>query len=204
MIGVLSLGFLAGYIFLIGLAARFGAHLARRSGHNPKLWGFIAGLLVYLPVFWDFIPTVALQCYYCATQGGFTQYKTLDEWKRENPDVLKTLVPDKGLMAIEQGNTRRYVLNQRFVWDITTRYRLLHIRERENRIVDIRTGEVLAKYVNFDTDIGSVETGIRDFRDYKFWLNIDSCGSCGGHDKSDFYRQENLFETLGEVKNGHK
>jgi hypothetical protein len=198
MIGVLYLGFLAGYIFLIVLAARFGAHLARRSGHNPKLWGFIAGLLVYLPVFWDFVPTVVLQCYYCATQGGFTQYKTLDEWKAENPGVWKTLTPSKrvnGLLtSIQVGDTERYFLNQRFVWDITTSYRLLHIREREERIEDIKTGEVLVRYVNFDTNVGSVETGLRNFRDYKFWLRIDSCES------SDQSQQIKFNGYLGSIK----
>ncbi|WP_156521223.1 hypothetical protein [Halothiobacillus diazotrophicus] len=200
MIGLLYLGFLAGYIFLIVLAARFGAHLARRSGHNPKLWGLIAGLLVYLPVFWDFVPTVVLQCYYCATQGGFTQYKTLDKWKRENPGVSETLVPSQSAATLLKPNIRRYMLNQRFVWDVTTSYRLLHIREREDRIIDIKTGELMAQYVNFDTDVGSVETGIRDFRDYKFWLNIGSCGSCGFRGERVFYRQKYLFQYQKEFE----
>ena len=198
MIGLLYLGFLVGYIVLIALAARFGAHLARVSGHSPKLWGFVAGLLVYLPVFWDFIPTVALQCYYCVTQGGFTQYKTLGEWKRENPGVWKTLTPSRrvnGLLTSTQlWDTERYVLNQRFVWDITTTYHLLHIRERKESIEDVKTGEVLAKYVNFDTDVGNVETGLRNFRDYKFWLRIDSCES------SDRSQQMKFNGYLGSIK----
>lgn len=200
MISLFSLGFLSGYIFLIVLAARFGAHLARRSGHNPKLWGFIAGLLVYLPVFWDFVPTVVLQCYYCATQGGFTQYKTLDEWKQENPGVSETLVPSKGTEFTEQGKTTKYVMNQRFTWEWTIVPHPFHIREEINQIVDTKTGFVMAKYVDFDTDIGSVETGIRDFRDYKFWLKIDSCGSCGGDGESNFYKQKYLFKHQKEFE----
>lgn len=201
MIGVLYLGFLAGYIFLIVLAARFGAHLARRSGHNPKLWGFIAGLLVYLPVFWDFVPTVVLQCYYCATQGGFTQYKTLDEWKKENPGVSETLVAGQSSAIFSKPNIRRYVLNQRFTWDITTTSTYpLNIRKRTDEIVDIKTGAVMAGYVNFDTDVGSVETGIRNTRDLRFWLAIPACGLCGGGDESKFYRHKYLFQYQKEFK----
>ena len=50
---------------------------------------------------------------------------------------------------------------------------------RDERIVDVETGEVLARYVDFDTDILGVERGTaaRGLRDYKFWLVTGSCES---------------------------
>ena len=200
MIGLFSLGFLAGYIFLIVLAARFGAHLARRTGHSPKLWGFIAGLLVYLPVFWDFIPTVALECYYCATQGGFTQYKTLDEWKQENPGVSETLVPSKGSVTLPQPNIYRQTLNHRFFREWTRTPRSLYISESTHRIVDSKTGEVMAKYVDFDTKIGDLTNGLNSQFGYKFWLNFSSCKDFGIDPEGDFYHYSSAFENQKEFE----
>ena len=46
----------------------------------------------------------------------------------------------------KEGNKERYVLNQRFHWEIYTTDHFLDIRKKDNRIIDIDTGEVLAQY----------------------------------------------------------
>jgi len=152
-------------------------------------------------VFWDLVPAFSLWGYECATRGGFTQYQTLDAWKRENPGVAATLVPRKGADSTRQGNRERYVLNQRFAWDIVrTRYPF-HIVERDERIVDVHTGKVLARYVDFGTDILGVSRGTaaRGISDYKIWLMRRSCETDGHKvNRVDFYKFKHLLQEQGE------
>ena len=65
---------------------------ARKHGRSVKRWGWGAALVMWLIPFWDWLPTVAAHQYYCATESGFWVYKTLDQWKKENPGVAETLV----------------------------------------------------------------------------------------------------------------
>ncbi len=61
---------------------------AKKNGKSAKRWGWGAALVMYLIPFWDWIPTVAVHQYYCAKDSGFWVYKTLDQWKAENPGVM--------------------------------------------------------------------------------------------------------------------
>ena len=175
MIGLLYFLFFGIYLWLSVKVVRFAARWAKTHGRSPRLWGFLAGLAMYSLIFWDLIPAFALWGYECATRAGFTQYKTLEQWKRENPGVAETLVPELKPPWQKQGNRQRVPLNQRFAWDTITTWHPFHIREREERIVDVKTGEVLARYVDFDTDIAALGSGTRNLRDYKFWLMRRSC-----------------------------
>ncbi len=87
-------------------------------------------------------------------------------------------MPNKESGSTSMDNRRRYILNQRFAWDIHTSKRLLGIREQDERIVDLETGEVLAQYIDFDSKLNQHEPqGIRDF---KFWMSVDSCETAEG------------------------
>ena len=48
--------------------------------------------------------------YECKNNAGFTQYKTLDQWKQENPGVWETLgsenLPDKYLVEVKKGQKK--------------------------------------------------------------------------------------------------
>jgi hypothetical protein len=74
-------------------------------------------LVMYHLVFWDWVPTVVAHQYYCATEAGFWVYKTVDEWKAENPGVMETLVASKGAPSARKGDmqnyTDTYFLNKR-------------------------------------------------------------------------------------------
>lgn len=83
----------------------------------------------------------------------------------ENPGVIETLNPLKNAPWIETGNRIRVALNQRFGWDRYTTSEFLEIRKRDERIIDIKTGEVLARYVDFDDGLNSCDT--QRFRDFK-------------------------------------
>ncbi len=68
-------------------------------------------------------------------------------------------------------------LNWRFAWERRPRRHWFHIVETEEQIVDLETGEVLARYVDFHTDILGVSRGnaAGGISDYKEWLIIGSC-----------------------------
>lgn len=177
MIGLIYLLFLGGYLLLSVVVVRIAASWAKDVGHSPKRWAWVAGIVMYLILFWDLIPTHGLHQYYCATEGGLTIYETLAQWKQENSGVAETLEPIRNPPWIKRGKTTHIPLSQRFALEITTRKHPFHIREREHTVVDIETGEVLARYADFDTDVLGVERGTeaRGIRDYKFWLAAGSC-----------------------------
>jgi hypothetical protein len=82
-----------GVYLLISIAiVRCAIRCARNSGGSTKRWGWGAALVMYLIPFWDFLPTLAVHQYYCAVEPGFWVYKTLDQWKQENPGVMEQLL----------------------------------------------------------------------------------------------------------------
>ncbi len=145
---------------------------AKKHGKSAKRWGWGAALGMYLLVFWDWIPTVAVHQYYCATEAGFWVYKTLDQWKAENPGVIETLVANKvSIQTIgdDENHTDTQVLNQRFHW-VTEKQNLLPILpiyRWRSQVIDVSNGEAITRWVDFSSGKG---------RDYlKFWMNAESC-----------------------------
>ena len=175
MFGIIYLGALLLYLLVALLLGWLAARIARNSG----VAGWKAGVPVFmgimLLVFWDWLPMEVMFQYDCSTRAGFTKYQTLDQWKAENPGVAATLQPSKNLKSIQKGNRERYVLNQRFAWDIVRTAHWFHIQEREERIVDTKTGEVLASYVDFNTDIPPIALGVKRPGAYKIWMMKRSC-----------------------------
>lgn len=141
-------------------------------------------VVIVLVVFWDTIPTQRAHDYYCKNEAGFFQYKTLEQWKAENPGVWETLrfYPDA-----EQSKQREFrwlngirysaqPVNARFFIysNSQTRYMNGNIAQREKLFYDESTGEVLARAVEFSTGPGnSLEAG----GGYKIWLNEPTCGN---------------------------
>lgn len=145
-----------------------------------KAWkgSVLAGLAMYLLVFWDHIPTLAAHKYYCNRYAGFTVYKTLKEWSKENPGIAETLRPDESIPTEVVGNRRRYDLNQRFVWDVTRQNIFLSIKRSYNEIIDKQNGEIIARYIDFSAGYGNLLAST-DPRAYKFWLTNSSCEAEG-------------------------
>ncbi|MCU7850516.1 MAG: hypothetical protein KZQ89_21600, partial [Candidatus Thiodiazotropha sp. (ex Lucinoma kastoroae)] len=150
-------------------------------------------------------PTHAVHRYYCLVDGGFMVNKTLEEWKRENPGVAETLVPNNEPGAIITGNRRRYILNQRFVWDVYTTHHAFGVKGRDERIVDMKNDNVLAKYIDFDTDIRALGLGTKNFRDMRVWLMARSCevGELMSK-KIQFNDYFSAIKKSGRMQNGNK
>ena len=182
--GLVVLGAIGLYL-LISVAVVVGAiGYARKHGKKVWRWGGGAALVMYLLVFWDWIPTMAVHQYYCAKDSGFWVYKTLDQWKTENPGVLETLTTQRiPLNKFERGEN--YSISTTF-WNARINSTLkshgkifLNLWRREDEITDAKTGEVLARYVDFSTSQEQRQAG---WSGWKFWLDSEDC--IGGRDKA--------------------
>lgn len=187
------------FLVVVPLAVRYAA----RHGRSKWRWGIGAFLLIYLPIFWDWIPTVVAHKYYCEKEAGFWVYKTLDQWKAENPGVTEGLVVNKGAPSKRQGDmtnhTDTYFLNQRFNW-VVKRYNapLFNRWRHEQEVVDTKTNEVLARYVDFST--AQIRAG-GGWYGWKFWLHNEHCigGEMNGGRLSTFMESATLLNK-GEIK----
>jgi hypothetical protein len=177
--GLVILGAIALYLIVSLVVVVLAAKVAKKQGRSPWRWGGAAALVMYLLVFWDHIPTVVAHKYYCKKEAGFWVYKTVEQWKAQNPGMMETLV------AYNDGRSANgaYILNQRFNRAVKKGGPLLFNRWRwEQQIVDSKTNEILARYVDFSTGNGNIggEPPVR------FWLQNDYC-SGGEYNKGLMY-----------------
>lgn len=177
MIGIIIIPAVLLYLLLSIVVVRLAIRYARGAGRSAKRWGWGAALVMYLIPFWDWLPTVATHQFYCAKDSGFWVYKTVDQWKAENPGVMEALVSNSGavMKTVYAGNnnyTTSFVLNSRFNWVVRKKGPFHINRWRwEQEMVDSKNGEVLARYVDFSTGNGNIggEPPIR------FWLQDGHC-----------------------------
>lgn len=167
-----------GLYLLISIGVvRWAVNYARKNGKSAKRWGWGAAFIMYSIVFWDWLPTVAVHQYYCAKDSGFWVYKTIDQWKAENPGGMEGLVANKGAQSSRQGDMENYAdtyfLNSRFNWVVKHNGRFLFNRWRhEQEVVDTMTNAVLARYVDFSTSQERQQAG---WSGWKLWLANRHC-----------------------------
>ena len=198
MIGFIFLIAVFVYLALLIWFTRLAYRWAKAKDLSKcKCWLAAAGgfLAVWLPVFWDFIPTQAANKYYCATQAGFTVHKTVERWVAENSDAAKTLTKKERLVDSKlPDGTIRIELNERFVSDIRRENPVFllstHITREE--ITDSKKGEVLARHVSVGSGYGNPFVGGGDWRGFKFWLNARCVPPL-----SEFVKFQNAVKNLG-------
>lgn len=200
--GLVIFGVIGLYLLIsLGVVAWAISH-AKKRGKSAIRWGVSAALVMYLIPFWDWVPTVIAHKYYCEKEAGFWVYKTLDQWKAENPGVAETLVANKGAPSTRQEDmenyTDTYSLNQRFSWVVKRTGPLLLNRWRwEKEVIDNKTSEVLVRYVDFSTGSGFVGGPPRRLR---FWLQIDHC--IGGQEN--MYSMDTVVGNMSQLLKGDK
>lgn len=170
--GLVIFGVIGLYLLISLVVVAWAISHAKRRGKSAIRWGLSAALVMYLIPFWDWMPTVAVHQYYCAKDSGFWVYKTLEQWKTENPGVMEglhqILVPNQQLP-----NGDLSILDERFAIE-THRHKpipFLSTSIAERLLVDRKTGEVLAKGVDVGSGVGYMATG----GGFKFWLNQEPC-----------------------------
>ena len=186
MFGLVVVFFIGLYLLISLLVIFFSARTARKHGRRGWVWGLVAAFVMYNLVFWDWIPTVAMHNYECATEAGYWVYKTPEQWEKENPGVLEALVTTKGVPNTFEGSTDdgsytdTYIINERFRWIVKfSGPHPLNLWREEQKFVDVKTGEVLAKYVDFSTSQIRRQAG---WSGWKFWLDSPHCA---GGDKNE-------------------
>jgi len=134
---------------------------------------------MYNLLFWDLIPVYVGHKYLCENEAKVKIYKTLEQWKKENPGVAETLRPsqEKALYSKDK-RVSDYYINQRFVTEYEKTKIWYFLRKQTQKIIDRKNGEVLAKLIDFDTDVMGISGPVRSLTDLKFWLNYGaSCES---------------------------
>jgi len=184
MIGPVVVGAALLYLLISIVVVRWAIRYARHNGRSTKRWGWGAALVMYLIPFWDWLPTLAVHQYYCATEAGFWVYKTVDQWKAENPGVMETLVYMKDMPRLQTPYGRATMLNQRFLHIFKYEGPLLLNRWRiETEIRDSKNGEVIAREINFSTSQERREAG---WSGWKFWLDSERCSIEKHRDQGSF------------------
>lgn len=180
MMGLMYLLAFAVYLALSAAIVAWAVRHARMTGKSASIRGWGAALVMWLIPFWDWIPTVVMHKYYCETEAGFWIYKTVEQWKKENPGVLETLVArDTAIPTQTVGDKdnwiHTYEMNERI--NKVTRNggpSKFNRWQYESALIDVRTGEVLGKLIDHYT------TQIRAggaWHGWKFWLALDHCSS---------------------------
>lgn len=101
MLGLVVLLFIGAYLLVSALVVWLVARWARKYHRRAWVWGGLAAFAMYNLVFWDWIPTVAMHKYYCATEAGFWVYKTPEQWAREHHSELEGITKANQLWATE-------------------------------------------------------------------------------------------------------
>lgn len=201
--GLVIFGAMALYLVLAIFVVTGAISHARKNGKSVKRWGWGAALAMYLIPFWDWIPTVAVHQYYCATEAGFWVYKTPEQWKKEDPGAMEGLVANRGAPSTRQGDKPNfadtYLVNQRINKVVEERRvsSVLHIFRHEESVVDSKANEVLARYVNY---VAGYPNGLAlggppgaGLAVGKFWLASARCSDTGAHPQHQFFELENQF-----------
>ncbi len=146
---------------------------AMKRGIAKWKWGVPTALVMYLLIFWDHIPTLVAHQYYCKTEAGFTVYKTLEEWKEENPGVAETLTYEENVKYQMEDNQTIYYMNERFDSVTTRTLVFLSVKQRTYQVVDKSNDEVLAEYTDYSS--GGGFQNANTLTDYKLWLANSAC-----------------------------
>jgi len=165
--GLLLLGFYALYYWI----SYFVVILARKAGKTPRkkmVFTIIAGLIMYNLLFWELIPTIVMYNYYVRTQSGFRVYKTAEQWKDENPEIVKSIHGIETEDLVDEPKLRiwRYnnAIGHKVEWSNLSEYLPIHFVAES--IIDLNTMQPLMErqsvYCGYDGLLGLV----------KLWLNF--------------------------------
>jgi hypothetical protein len=193
MLGLLVMVAFAFYLTaLIAVTVGAGYFVRSRYGWSKKvgrLASFLAFCLMTVPIFWDWLPSSIAYHSYCNNEAGVTQYKTLAQWRAENPGAYENLriftdedreerytlqsglyiERDGGKVRVLSMTTPRfgtYTYDTQLPWMIT---------KWTTEFIDEEKKELIAKLIEFKAGPGNVlEVGGDS---YKIWLNQPVCGN---------------------------
>lgn len=218
MIGLIIIAFFIVYLIASVFVTKKTVSWAKTNNRKPWLWGGLAAFVMYNLVFWDWIPTVAVHKYYCATQAGFTVYKKPEQWKKDNSDVtFKDLQTNGkqvrwGSYASEprwefpytptksDPSRSEYFINERIFSDSDFEGGVLEalpITKYTAYFADIKDEKILAKQVSYSRGYAGAMTtaGLSGF---KTWLKRTGCNEEVGHYTLEYRKFVQEIIKLGE------
>jgi hypothetical protein len=203
MIGLMAILVLGGLLALAVLVfARANKALLRqgKSEAVARAWAVAAVVALSLPITWDAIPTWLAFEYYSHKEAGIQVFKTLEQWKAENPGVAETLVPygfkDKRGELKNMGNEKfRYPLNDRFAYDSSKVNLFLSVYAVRYELIDQKSGAVLVRHTAVASgNSGGFARGGSGW--WAFWLIHKTPDAVS----SGFFNYVESTKALGEMK----
>ncbi len=181
MFGLVALAIAALYLGLMFVAVRFAwRHGLATGGTSRKAFGYsaVAFLLVYLPVFWDHIPTLVVYRYHCTKDAGFTAYVDAKDWHVKNAEAVAAVnqLPrnerEASLRAESREGFEEYVTFGGLLRNSYETKRVvpwLTVGRTVHRVTDARTGELLAAAVDYGAG------GPGNSENLRSWLSMGGC-----------------------------
>jgi hypothetical protein len=182
MFGLVVLIAAALYCLVMFLSVR-GAWRKGLAIGGSQAWAFryaaLAFLAVYLPVFWDHIPTLVVHRAMCAKDAGFTAYVDAKQWHARNAEavaVVNRLPRNEREASIKAPKTHdgfdRYsdfggLLRNDYKYEAVVSW--LTVGRTERRVVEEKTGKVLAIAVDYGAGGPSRPENLR------WWLRKGGC-----------------------------
>jgi len=207
MIGLIVLIVAAVYLALLIWAMRAAYRWGKKRGLSTgKCWtaAAVGFLVVYLPVFWDHIPTLLAHKYYCEKEAGFWVYKTIEQWKKENREALKELDDKQKPESTRHNGKFRFWTTQRFYTDFVQQEKVVHAIGKEEAVFyDAETKTPIARAINFwrgkSGNVLSIGGSLEDIRQALIlgWGG-SQCGDPSPIEQMRKFRYE--FQRLGERK----
>jgi hypothetical protein len=213
MLGLLVMVAFAFYLTaLIAVTVGAGYFVRSRYGWSKKvgrLASFLAFCLMTVPIFWDWLPSSIAYYSYCNNEAGVTQYKTLAQWRAENPGAYENLriftdedrEERKALektLHIERNGRKIAVLSMTTPRFGTYAYRTKlpwTITKWTTEFIDEEKDELIVKSVEFTAGPGNVLEMGGD--SYKIWLNQPYCGKdrAFGQITDEFEKRNLIFDN---------
>ncbi len=206
MIGLIILIVGVIYLAVLVVVTRAAYRWAKSKGLTKAKCRLAAAggfLVVYLPVFWDHIPTMIAYQYYCKTKAGFWQYKTIEQWKKENPGVADTLTwTERAGSRVTDPSTdsTSVYMNERFSERHSQRsVAFLPVTIYESAVMDNKNGAAVVRQVAVGTGYGNMMVNT-DWRSMKFWLRSEVCYGSGINGMHAYNHIREGFKRIGSQK----
>lgn len=190
-------------VWFVSLAVK----AARKRGASGRKWGLIVGLMMYLLVFWDQVPTFLVHKYYCNKYADFNVYQNLDEWKGENSASVELLDVKLEPDSTSINGKLKYWTTQRFYTIVERGEEIFHAITLEKKtFVDGVTEKVLAQSVNYwRGKSGGVISMGGSFEDVRRYIALGwgdrQCGYKDSYPTSLMDKFRYTFQLMGENKN---
>lgn len=151
MIGLAYLLFFVVYSLISFVLIRLSYRYAKRRFNRGWLGGFVAFIVMYNLIFWDWVPAIVGHKYLCQRDAGFFMYEKPDQWFQNNPSARGPSW-GSGKLPFEVVNNHISIS-----WISNDVYREIHsypdysigVSRKEQRLLEANSGRVLAKSVEY-------------------------------------------------------